>query len=176
MSHRGVHGDDQVEVEHQRRGVQEVIQPISRVKHAQLASQFGKLLLARAFLQAHQLNPRNAGQRCKALQEHRTAAIACVLGIALPGDADLEAFDATQPLSPVCNQGGVHAEVGDHCRDVRQVRAENPRQAQERCITVERGRGRTRGHQPVDAGTPRQHSQQWLLALDDQLTAELPDR
>ncbi len=62
-----------------------------------------------------------------------------IVGIALPGDADLETADGAEPLAPPVRSIGLGEQVGDLGRDRRQGGPEQPRQAHQRGMDVELG-------------------------------------
>jgi len=122
----------------QRRRVREVLQTVDHVEQVQAIRQVGQLFAARAFLQAHQLNSRDAGQRREGKQGHGPLPVACVLRVALTGDADFESLNSAQLTLPMDSHSGVDTQIRDVRGNGRQGCANDPREAQQRCLDVKR--------------------------------------
>ena len=129
MGNGRVGADDQVEVLHDRRGVHEVLQAVAQIQNGEPSRQSLQMIGAEPLLQAHQPHSLQPRQRLESLQRNGTPAIAFVLWIALPDNADLDAVQGLQFLTPVFDQVRFGPQVGGLRRDRLEPRSQQARQA-----------------------------------------------
>jgi hypothetical protein len=141
MHDRGVDRDHQVEMRQRRRGVGEGLQVRREIDHfaarvrARQADEVGRAL---ADLQRVETRARNVEQRREALDRDRAAAVARMLRIARPRDADLEAAaGARQPLRPALHRGRIRVQIGARRRKCVERHPEHARQTHESAVHVE---------------------------------------
>ena len=71
-----------------------------------------QLFTPRSFLQAQQVHSRHPGEGGELGEGEGADAVQAVLGIALPGDADLETRVGSEPFAPDLDEIGIGTEVG----------------------------------------------------------------
>ncbi len=169
-------GDHQVQIHHQGGRVGKILQAAPRFRDRKVITSLLQLLGARPFLQAKQVDIRQAGQRLEAAQREGAGTIVDVRRTAPPGNADLEAGDAAQFPPPVLYQVRVGEKVGDRCGYVAKDRVEDAGQAQQRSLKVEGRRLVSSSHQPIDARTTCQERQERRWAFDNHGSAALFDQ
>ncbi len=158
MGDSAVAGDDQIQALHHGGRVQErarrFVQPAAQVGYREPVRQRGQLLRPGTLLQAQEPHAGDAGQRLEVHEGDRTVAVVAVLGVALPGNADLDR-GAVQLLAPVDDEPRVGEKVWDLRGHLGEGGAEDPRQAQERGLHIEQGQGGAARHQLIDAAATR---------------------
>src|SRR5262249_33127967 len=104
-------------------------------------------------------------------------AVQAELGIAVPGDANLETRVGTEPVAPGLHEFGLGVEIGDLGWHALQGGSEESRQAQQGGVDVVLRQGFSLGHQPLDAGAaPQEADQGWLAGQDDTAAALVDQR
>ncbi len=99
-----------------------------------------------------------------------------MLGVPLPGNADLETRDRAEFCPPVLDERRVGEKVRDRCRYVPKDRVKDAGQAQERSLDVEGRQFLSSSHQPIDARTTCQERQERPWAFNDHGPASLFDQ
>src|SRR5205807_6116542 len=93
---------------------------------------------ALADLQRIETNARHVEDRREAIERDRAAAVACMLGIARPRDADTEpAAGAGEPARPALDRGRIGVQIGNLRRQRVEGGVEHARQAHEGAMHVE---------------------------------------
>ena len=147
--------------------------PAGRPGRSRGSSATSQLFAPEPFCRLSRWTPGTSARGANWSEGDGAEAIQLILGIALPGDADLETADGAELAGAKVPSIGLGEQVGDIGRHRRQGGPEEPRQAQQGDVEVELGEGVSLGHQPPRCRSCRPGAHQRRLARHDHPAAAL---
>ncbi len=125
-------------------------------------------------LQADEPDALDPGQFLELGERERPIAIAAMIGVPLPGDADLEARPGGQPIAPSADPHRISPEVRDRRGDRVHGPGEQAHHPREGRVDVEFRHRVTLRDDPIDSRTGLREPDQGLLARHDHPRATTP--